>query len=122
VTLLSSLLRPQYGTDLEIGSVDGMQGREKDAIVISLVRSNNQVRKFIEYRRSEVQTFYQREVGFLKEKRRLNGQFVVDLHHYLRNDTFYSRYDASKAQLVHCWRFGDHKARLFVLEEMDVMA
>ncbi|KAJ3757511.1 P-loop containing nucleoside triphosphate hydrolase protein [Lentinula raphanica] len=55
VTLLSSLLRPSYGTLVEIGTVDGMQGREKDAVVISLVRSNDQ-----------------REVGFLKEKRRLN--------------------------------------------------
>ncbi|KAJ3746523.1 AAA domain-containing protein [Lentinula detonsa] len=55
VTLLTSLLRPLYGTLLEIGTVDGMQGREKDAVVISLVRSNDQ-----------------REVGFLKEKRRLN--------------------------------------------------
>ncbi|KAK0469147.1 P-loop containing nucleoside triphosphate hydrolase protein, partial [Desarmillaria tabescens] len=55
VTLLTSLLRPQYGTALEIGTVDGMQGREKDAVIISLVRSNDK-----------------REVGFLKEKRRLN--------------------------------------------------
>nr|GAT50155.1 predicted protein [Mycena chlorophos] len=55
VTLLTSLIRPQYGPDLEIGTVDGMQGREKEAVVISLVRSNET-----------------REVGFLKEKRRLN--------------------------------------------------
>ncbi|KAI0267266.1 P-loop containing nucleoside triphosphate hydrolase protein [Gloeopeniophorella convolvens] len=55
VTLLSSLLRPVHGLDLEIGTVDGMQGREKEAVIISLVRSNDQ-----------------REVGFLKEKRRLN--------------------------------------------------
>ncbi|KAL0946071.1 hypothetical protein HGRIS_012344 [Hohenbuehelia grisea] len=55
VTLLSSLLRPFYGQALEIGTVDGMQGREKEAVVISLVRSNDK-----------------REVGFLKEKRRLN--------------------------------------------------
>ncbi|KAG7085660.1 hypothetical protein E1B28_003205 [Marasmius oreades] len=53
VTLLTSLLRP-LGS-IEIGTVDGMQGREKDAVIISLVRSNEK-----------------KEVGFLSEKRRLN--------------------------------------------------
>ncbi|KAG2347084.1 P-loop containing nucleoside triphosphate hydrolase protein [Suillus weaverae] len=55
VTLLTSLLRPVYGLELEIGTVDGMQGREKEAVIISLARSNDK-----------------REVGFLKEKRRMN--------------------------------------------------
>jgi DNA polymerase alpha-associated DNA helicase A len=55
VTLLTSLLRPKYGPELEIGTVDGMQGREKEAVIISLVRSNNA-----------------RDVGFLKEKKRMN--------------------------------------------------
>ncbi|KAH8101747.1 P-loop containing nucleoside triphosphate hydrolase protein [Cristinia sonorae] len=55
VTLLTSLLRPIYGLEIEIGTVDSMQGREKDAVIISLVRSNDK-----------------RSVGFLKDKRRLN--------------------------------------------------
>lgn len=40
---------------LEIGTVDGMQGREREAVVLSLVRSNAQ-----------------HEVGFLADDRRLN--------------------------------------------------
>ncbi|KAK0548346.1 hypothetical protein OC845_003618 [Tilletia horrida] len=40
---------------VEVGTIDGMQGREKEAVVLSLVRSNRE-----------------REVGFLAEKRRLN--------------------------------------------------
>jgi superfamily I DNA and/or RNA helicase len=46
VTLLASILRPVYGKDMEIGTVDGMQGREKDAVIISLVRSNEKVNAF----------------------------------------------------------------------------
>ncbi|KAI5818348.1 P-loop containing nucleoside triphosphate hydrolase protein [Pyronema omphalodes] len=52
--LLTSALRPDY-PGLELGSVDGFQGREKEAIVLSLVRSNDK-----------------REAGFLREGRRLN--------------------------------------------------
>ncbi|MBL8752392.1 MAG: IGHMBP2 family helicase [Planctomycetes bacterium] len=51
------LLRARLGgePDLEIGTVDGLQGREKEAVVVSLVRSNEHG-----------------EVGFLAELRRLN--------------------------------------------------
>ena len=54
VDLLRDRLRPHY-EKIEISSVDGFQGREKEAIVISMVRSNNS-----------------RELGFLKDDRRTN--------------------------------------------------
>lgn len=42
-------------SEVEIGSIDGFQGREKEVVILSLVRSNEE-----------------HEIGFLGEKRRLN--------------------------------------------------
>lgn len=53
VQLLKQLLTAE--PDLEIGTIDGLQGREKEAVVVSLVRSNELG-----------------NVGFLAELRRLN--------------------------------------------------
>ena len=55
VRLLRELLASEWRAGLEIGSVDGFQGREKEAIVVDLVRSNER-----------------REVGFLADTRRMN--------------------------------------------------
>ncbi|KAL8770625.1 MAG: hypothetical protein Q9209_003693 [Squamulea sp. 1 TL-2023] len=54
LALLAKALRERFA-GVELGSVDGFQGREKEAVVVSLVRSNEKG-----------------EVGFLGERRRLN--------------------------------------------------
>ncbi|KAF2102755.1 DNA helicase [Rhizodiscina lignyota] len=54
LAILSQMLKEAF-PGLELGSVDGFQGREKEAVVLSLVRSNAE-----------------HEVGFLGEQRRLN--------------------------------------------------
>lgn len=56
LALLAHDLKDRF-PGIELGSVDGFQGREKEAVVLSLVRSNAE-----------------HEVGFLTEKRRLNGK------------------------------------------------
>ena len=56
--LLSRELKERF-PGVELGSVDGFQGREKEAVVLSLVRSNSE-----------------HEVGFLGEERRLNGKHL----------------------------------------------
>lgn len=54
LALMSGPLKAEF-SGIELGSVDGFQGREKEAVVVTLVRSNEKG-----------------EVGFLGEKRRLN--------------------------------------------------
>lgn len=65
VSLLSGLLKTAFPA-VEVGSVDGFQGREKEAVVVTLVRSNVDEAGGGGGGRGEA------EVGFLAEKRRLN--------------------------------------------------
>jgi len=55
VRLLRERLAPWVNQGLEIGSIDGFQGRENEAVIISLVRSNGDG-----------------EIGFLADTRRMN--------------------------------------------------
>ena len=105
-----------------------MQGREKEAVIISLVRSNNTVRlvfaTFLFFFSSEYPI--QRDVGFLKEKKRMNGVCRSNsMSTTFLTFFFYSGYDTSKTAFsefflvlylpVHsdgmipvcCWRFVD---------------
>jgi len=52
---LRELLRTERAAGLEIGTVDGFQGREKEAVIVDLVRSNERG-----------------EIGFLANTRRMN--------------------------------------------------
>lgn len=55
VRLLRERLKSQLDQGLEIGSIDGFQGRENEAVILSLVRSNGDG-----------------EIGFLADTRRMN--------------------------------------------------
>ncbi len=53
--LLRALLAPEHAAGVEIGSIDGFQGREKEAVIVDLVRSNDDA-----------------AIGFLADTRRMN--------------------------------------------------
>jgi ATP-dependent RNA/DNA helicase IGHMBP2 len=80
---------------LEIGTVDGVQGREKEAVVISLVRSNEHG-----------------EVGFLAELRRLNVALTRARRHLcVVGDSATLSCHADLAHLVeHLQAHGEHRS------------
>ncbi|KAI9504474.1 DNA helicase [Coemansia spiralis] len=86
VRLLKSLIRERHPA-VEIGSVDGFQGREKEAVVLSLVRSNPD-----------------QEIGFLKDYRRINVAVTRARRHLCvvaDSETVSMRNEFLKALFVH---------------------
>lgn len=82
IRALSRILRDEYA-DVEVSTVDGFQGREKDAIIFSTVRSNEN-----------------QALGFLSDWRRLNvgitrarsALVVVGSGRTLKNDPFWAKW------------------------------
>jgi DNA polymerase alpha-associated DNA helicase A len=91
LAVLSQLLKERF-VGIELGSIDGFQGREKEAVVVSLVRSNAE-----------------HEVGFLAEKRRLNGKRRHVQSQYASLTISHSRHDSTEATPLYSWRFRDRR-------------
>jgi ATP-dependent RNA/DNA helicase IGHMBP2 len=93
VQLLRERLAAHAG--LEISTVDGFQGREKEAVVLSLVRSNPEG-----------------EVGFLADRRRLNVAVTRARRHVaLVGDSATLAHDAFLAGVLeHAARAGEHRS------------
>lgn len=88
LAVLSQLLKERF-IGIELGSIDGFQGREKEAVVVSLVRSNAE-----------------HEVGFLAEKRRLNGmRQELQFRYASLTSIACSCYDSAEETSLHSRRF-----------------
>ncbi|MBI4601727.1 MAG: AAA family ATPase, partial [Planctomycetes bacterium] len=94
VDRLRAALAPAH-PGLEIGSVDGFQGREKEAVVISLVRSN-----------------HRGDVGFLSDDRRTNVAVTRARRHLavIGDSATISRHAFLGRLVEHCQARGEYRS------------
>ena len=64
---------------MEIGTVDGMQGREKDAVIISLVRSNEKVNAFTHFLLVAKRRYYSERLDFSRTSAGLTVRGAIKL-------------------------------------------
>eukprot|EP00890_Picochlorum_soloecismus_P004479 jgi/Picsp_1/5031/NSC_02394-R1_dna-binding protein smubp-2-like len=95
VALLRSIRNEKFKHDLEIGTIDGFQGREKEAIIISMVRSNDK-----------------QEVGFLSDERRMNVAITRAKRHcvLIGDSETISSNDFLNNLLEHFQDYGDYES------------
>jgi superfamily I DNA and/or RNA helicase len=95
VALLRSIRNEKFKQDLEIGTIDGFQGREKEAIIISMVRSNDN-----------------KEVGFLSDERRMNVAITRAKRHcvLIGDSETISSNDFLNNLLEHFQDYGDYES------------
>jgi len=95
VALLRSIRNEKLKQDLEIGTIDGFQGREKEAIIISMVRSNDK-----------------KEVGFLSDERRMNVAITRAKRHcvLIGDSETISSNDFLNNLLEHFQNYGDYES------------
>ena len=106
VDCLRNLLSPHFPA-LEIGTVDGFQGREKEAIVISLVRSNED-----------------HDIGFLKEDRRNNVAFTRARRHLciIGNSETISCHSFLSSFVEYCDENADYRSAQEYLSDDSLLA
>eukprot|EP01083_Nonionella_stella_P300506 1026363_1 len=101
------VLREMMHDEVEIGTVDGFQGREKEAIVVSFVRSNDE-----------------HVIGFLRDDRRTNVAITRARRHcclFLNSETL-ERHSFLKQLTDYCYDRADIRtADEYLGEEWEVM-
>ena len=97
---------------LEVHTVDGFQGREKEAVIISLTRSNDRGKEMVDGHNNGVHVIIVScvgEYGFLKEKRRSNVAVTRARRHLclIGDSKTVANEPFMKGMIEHCHKNGE---------------